>query len=137
MILETTIIVLLIILIITVIILTIKKINLKKQLEQEEALKQESIKKTMGVEKNPKNPKESLIILNKIAREFFREYLKNKHQETYSEIEESLKKKKETDMVNFCEEMNYLLYSGKEIKKEDSLKMIEKFNSIVIKNKKA
>ena len=34
-------------------------------------------------------------------------------------------------MVDFCDEMSYLLYSGKEVKKEDSLRMISKFNLIL------
>jgi biopolymer transport protein ExbB/TolQ len=135
MILQITITLLVLILIITVCYLLIKRAKIKKQILEEERAKQESIKKSMGLEKNPKSPKESIIILNKIAREFFREYLKNKHQETYTEIEEGLKKKKEAEMVKFCENMNYLLYSGKEIKKEDSLKMIELFNNIIRKSK--
>ena len=126
---------LIVILLIVLVFLIMKRRKIKEQEKQKQEEKKKEITKSIGLEKNPKNYRESLIMLNKMAKEFFKEYLKNKHQETYAEIEEALKKKKEKYMVDFCEEMNYLLYSGKEIKKEDSIRMMEKFNVIIAKSK--
>lgn len=136
MILEAVILILAIIAIILILIFI--NVRRKKKIEQlqEAEKKQKTIGKYIGLNESLKNPKESLISLNKIAREFFKEYLNQKHIETYSEIEDELIKRKEKSMMGFCENMNYLLYSGKTIAKEDALLMINQFNDILRDKKK-
>jgi biopolymer transport protein ExbB/TolQ len=112
-------------------ILYLKRARKAKKQEIEEKQKQEFLKKNLGLNREIKNPKESLLTLNKIAREFFREYLRSRHEENFTEIEEALKKKKHSEAAKFCEDMNYLLYSGKPVKKEDAIKMINDFDSIM------
>lgn len=103
----------------------------KKVEEQKTNVKTQILKEMHGLDKKIKNPKQSLSALNKIAREFFKQYLKEKEEDTYVELEELLRKKKNIQMIDFCEKMDNLLYSGKTITKSQALEMISQFRNLL------
>lgn len=107
----------------------------KKIKEDKKQENQNTIKRILNINRKIKNPKESLLALNKISKDFFKLYLKDEDQETYSEMETALRKKGKIEMAEFCEKLDYLLYSGKEITKAQAIEMIEEFTKI-IKHKK-
>jgi len=105
-----------------------------RQLNQEEKKKKERrefLEKSIKLEGRAKTPKESLIMLRDISKKFFKDYFNENKERTYLEIAEKLKSKKEQKMAEFCEKMDYLIYSGAEISKENALEMINEFDSIV------
>jgi len=107
----------------------------KKIKEDKKQENQNTIKRILNINRKIKNPKESLLAMNKISKDFFKLYLKDEDQETYSEMETALRKKGKIEMAEFCEKLDYLLYSGKEITKAQAIEMIEEFTKI-IKHKK-
>jgi len=110
-----------------------------RQLKQEEKKvneKREFLEKSIKLDGKASTPRESLMILSNISKKFFKEYLNEKKEMTYLEFADKLKKKKEQKMSDFSEKMDYLLYSGTDIGKEDALKMINDFSEIVNKAKK-
>lgn len=68
---------------------------------------------------------ESLEALNKLAKDFFKERFNMVYSLTYLDLAENFKKKKQEDIVEFCNLMTHLTYSGKksvlEIKKAMNL----------------
>lgn len=115
------------------ILLRIRQLNQEEKKEKE---KREFLEKSIKLEGKASTPEESLIILNNISKKFFREYINEKKEMTYLEMAEKLKNKKNQRMSEFCEKMDYFLYSGTKITKEDALKMINEFSEIVNKAKK-
>ena len=93
----------------------------KKIKEDKKQENQNTIKRILNINRKIKNPKESLLALNKISKDFFKLYLKDEDQETYSEMETALRKKGKIEMAEFCEKLDYLLYSGKEITKAQAI----------------
>ena len=98
------------ILVISIIILAVISFIVSRKIRRKEAeiiihqKEEENIKRKLGIDKDIKNPKESLISLNKIAREFFKHYLKERTSETLGEIEEELKKRRISsyNLQHFC-----------------------------------
>jgi biopolymer transport protein ExbB/TolQ len=120
-----------ILLIIFILLSRIKIVKRKKVQEQQDNAKKVLLKEMHKVNKKIKNPKESLLELNKVAKEFFREYLKENKEDTYVELEQLLKRKNQKDMIGFCEKMDFLLYSGKPVTKSQALEMIEELRKII------
>jgi hypothetical protein len=116
-----------------IILLRIWQLNKKEKKEEE---KKESIEKSIKLEGKASTPEESLMMLNHISKKFFKEYLNEKKEMTYIEMAEKLKNKKYKKMSEFCENMDYFLYSGTKVTKEDALKMINDFSAIVNKIKR-
>ena len=114
------------------ILLRIRQLNREEKMEKE---KKEILEKSIKLEGKASTPEESLIILNNISKKFFKEYLHEKKEMTYLEMAEKLKSKKYQKMAEFCEKMDYLLYSGVKINREEALKMIDIFSEIVNKAK--
>jgi len=100
----------------------------KKSKKHKEGL--EALKKIKGTSKKVETPEESLSHLNKLALDFFKNYLKIKHEITFREIAEILKVKRENHLAEFCDKMEYSLYSGKNVSKKDALSLIEEFIEI-------
>jgi hypothetical protein len=126
--LITALTILLLVLIISIIAIKILKKNMKeakKEISEQKVAKRNEIK----------NPKDSLLNLNKVSKEFFKKYLNTKSELTYSELSKILKKKKENDMADFCDKLDFLLYSGKVIKKEQVLELINSFLEVTRKAK--
>jgi len=110
------------------ILLKLKQLNKKKEIEEQ---KRKNIEKSLAFEGKAKTPKESLMMLNDIAKKFFKDYFNEKKEMTYLEIIEKLRGKKDQKTAGFCEKMDYLLYSRIEINKENALEMINEFDNIV------
>jgi len=106
-----------------IILLIVKSKNKVKQKQESN----EAYNKVRGNKTKIETPRESLESLNKLAKNFFKNYLRLKSELTYLEISEILRKKKESSLVDFCERMDYYLYSGKEITKPEVLAMINQF----------
>jgi len=115
------------------IILRIKQLNREEKKGKE---KREFLENSIKLEGKASTPEESLITLNHISKKFFKEYLNEKKEMTYLEMAEKLKNKKDSKMAEFCKKIDYFLYSGAKINKEDALKMINDFSEIVNKAKK-
>jgi len=80
--------------------------------------------------KNVKTSREGILALNKITKDFFREYLKLKGELTLKEISEVLRSKNDEESAAFCDKLDYLIYSGKEINKAESVQLIGEFIEI-------
>lgn len=100
----------------------------KKNHKHKESL--EVLRKIKGTTKRVETPEESLAHLNKLALDFFKNYLKIKHEITFVEIAEILKAKKEYKLAEFCDKMEYNLYSGSQVNKKRVLSLIEEFIDI-------
>jgi hypothetical protein len=101
----------------------------------EEKHSKEAYNQVKGTKINIKTPKESLDSLNKLAKNFFKNYLNTKGELNYIEIAELLNKKNESSLADFCKKMDYYLYSGKEITKSEALEMVNNF-ILLSRNKK-
>ena len=121
----------LIAIVLVVILITLKSKN-KKKMNKET---QEEYIRVKGKKEKIENVRESLESLNRLAKNFFKDYLNIKNELTYSEIVEILKKKNEPSLVDFCIRMDLYLYSGKEISKTEVVAMINQF-IVLTKGKK-
>lgn len=117
--------------ILLVVLIVIKKNKNKKQSSEKKAAYDELRGKRSKIE----TPKESLESLNKLSKEFFMHYLRLRTILTYPEIAELLRKKGESSLADFCECMDFALYSGKEVKKPEVIALINQF-IFLTKNKK-
>jgi uncharacterized protein YeeX (DUF496 family) len=107
----------------------------RKRHSHETKQSKEAFNKIKGKDKKVESPRESLEHLNKLSKDFLRNYLKLKSELTYSEIAEILRQKKDYVLADFCDRLDSYLYSGKEIKKEEVLAMINQF--IILSKTKA
>ncbi len=117
------IILLIIALILSALLLLIKNRNKIKERNEAKRAYAEIQSKKEKIE----TPKDSLESLNKLAKNFFKNYLKLKAELTYPEISEILKQKKESGLADFCNRMDYLLYSGTTLTKQDAIAMANQF----------
>lgn len=116
------------ILIVLLLMLIIVRKKVKKDIEKNQ---QRTIEKMQWFSKKIKSPKESLLVLNHVAKDFFKAYLRNKSELTYREMSAILRNKKKDIWADFCDEMDYHLYSGKEVSRSEALTLINSFISIV------
>jgi len=130
-----TILIVLLVLVLALIFILLKIRQLNKNVKKEKE-QRELLEKSIKLEGKANTPEESLMMLNQISKKFFKEYINEKKEMTYLEMAEKLKNKKYPKMSEFCEKMDYLLYSGVKINKEDAIKMINDFSEIVDKAKK-
>ena len=124
---------LLLVLALVFILLRIRQLNREEKRGKE---KREFLEKSIKLEGKASTPEESLITLNHISKKFFKEYLNEKKEMTYLEMAEKLKNKKDSKIAEFCKKMDYFLFSGTKITKEDAIKMVNEFSEIVKKAKK-
>jgi hypothetical protein len=96
---------------------------------------QEAYAKIRGKKVRIETAQESLESLNRLAKDFFKNYLKLKNELTYQEISEILRNKKDISLADFCDRINYYLYSGKPITKQESIALINQF-IVLTKSKK-
>lgn len=117
-----------------ILLLALLKVKSKnKALEEKET--RETYNEVRGTKDKVETPKASLESLNKLAKNFFKNYLHTKSELNYLEISELLDKKNESALADFCKKMEYYLYSGKEITKQEALEMVNNF-IMLTKNKK-
>jgi len=119
-----------IILVILIIVLIYKKRKervMRKKLEEEGSYvgQLEKLKRRRG------NPSESLKLLSKLVKSFFKEYLNTSLEMTYEEIAKRLREKGKIDMAGFCNEISYYLYSNREFSTQDIADLEEKFKRIL------
>jgi hypothetical protein len=105
----------------------------KKRLNHRES--SEALKKIKGTDKKVENSNESLNHLNKLSKDFFKNYLKIKNEITFKEMAEILRRKNEPNLAEFCEKMELYLYSGKQVSKQEVLEMIDHFIAITKSHK--
>lgn len=119
-----------IIFIILVIVLAYKarKRALKRRMEEAESPYVKEIRK---LKRRTKNSQERLRALNKIAKNFFKEYLETRAEMTYGEIADKLREKGKNAIAGFCHELGYYLYSGRELSDKETDILIRKFENIV------
>ena len=115
-------------------LLILLKVKAKNKAAQEKET-HETYNEVRGTRTKIETPRESLESLNKLAKNFFKSYLNLRSESDYLEISELLKKKNESGLAEFCEKMEYYLYSGKEITKTEAVDMINSF-ILLTKNKK-
>jgi len=84
---------------------------------------------------NVKKPQESLRLLDKLARDFFREAFHIKGPTDYSILEQIFNKKNNKKVKEFCYEMNRYLYAGLEISKKDLQNLITILAEIMASNR--
>ena len=89
------------------------------------------IKEIRKMKRRTKNPRERLRVLNKIAKNFFKEYLETRAEMTYGEIADKLREKGKNAIAGFCHELGYHLYSGRELSDKETDILIKKFENIV------
>lgn len=117
-----------------ILLLALLKVKAKNKALQEKETK-ETYDEVKGTKNKIQTPKESLESLNKLSKNFFKSYLNIKSELNYLEISELLHKKNESALADFCQKMDYYLYSGKEITKSEALSMVNDF-IMLTKNKK-
>ncbi|MBM3247398.1 hypothetical protein FJZ17_02575 [Candidatus Pacearchaeota archaeon] len=105
----------------------------KKRLNHSQS--SEALRKIKGTSKKVESPKESLEHLSKLSKDFFKNYLKIRNETTFKEMAEILKRKNEPSLAEFCEKMEFQLYSGKEINKQEVLGLIDQFIAITKSHK--
>jgi len=121
--------IILVALLILILILKRKKKKVEKQYRENFFQKVNLVNKI-------KDPKDSLLTLSKIVKDYLKEYLQEKEGLTYKELSIVLRQKKDEVFANFCDALDYYLYSGIEIKKEIVLRLIDKFIELVRKKEK-
>jgi len=84
---------------------------------------------------NINTPKESLRLLSKIARNFFREAFHIKGNPEYSELKKYFENKNNRKATQFCDEIVKLIYSKQEVTKEKIQELITILAEIISSNK--
>ena len=79
------------------------------------------------------NPKEALSELGKNVKQISMEYLKTDKEMTFGEFSEKLREKNKTALAEFCNEIEYLIYSEEEPTKERVFSLIDKFEKALKK----
>src|SRR3989344_4092030 len=113
---------------ILVLVYKTRKRALKRRMEEAE---NPYIKEIRKMKRRTKNPRERLRVLNKIAKNFFKEYLETRAEMTYGEIADKLREKGKNAIAGFCHELGYHLYSGRELSDKETDILIKKFENIV------
>ena len=73
------------------------------------------------------NPKEALSELGKGVKQISMEYLKTDKEMTFGELSEKLREKNKTSLADFCNEIEYLIYSEEEPTKNKIKELVDKF----------
>jgi len=101
----------------------------------EELARREAIKKSWGLDKSIKNPRQNLLILKRMASDFLNQRQQHQPHHPYQPHQpHHLKKEKEEQIMkmgDFNKEMDNLLYSNKEPSKQDALRMIVRLHEII------
>jgi len=78
-----------------------------------------------------KTPEKKFNILNKLAKDFFKQYFKLNHNLTYLQLSENFHKKNKEDFSDFCKSMSDLDYSNKKTDKSQVDKLIIFFERLI------
>lgn len=105
----------------------------KKRINHRQSV--EALKKVKGTNKKVESANESLIHLNKLSKDFFKNYLRIKNEITFKEMAEILRRKNESSLAEFCDKMEFYLYSGRSITKPEVLGLIDQFIAITKSHK--
>jgi len=76
-------------------------------------------------------PQRDFNKLNKIVRNFFREYLNLNFNLTYLELEKRFRDQKKENYAVFCRQMSDINYSGEKIKPEKIKDLIKTFEKLL------
>ena len=79
------------------------------------------------------NSEDDFKKLNKLARDFFKEYFNMPQSKTYLELEKDFIKQDKKEYANFCKGMSDINYTGKKSNKLEVRKLIETFYNLVNK----
>ena len=120
---KIAIILFLLVLIILIIIAIVGVISLTKNRKRKEKNKKEP-------KKIEKNPEKELLLFDKKIKDYFKGYLKLDSEVGYTKIAEKLREKNKHALANFCDRMNYSLYSEKKIDEEDIKALKKHFRNI-------
>jgi hypothetical protein len=119
--------------IIAILIIFLIALGILFYMNNEKNKKSKELKKTG--QNTKKEKKEDIVSFDKKVRNFFRRYLNEKSEMNYSEISEKLKIKNKHDLAKFCDNMNYCLYSGSEIKEPELENLKKQYNQIIKKHR--
>jgi hypothetical protein len=125
--------IILVIVILGIIITYLISINkrLNQKIEQEKNRFILYKKKLSELETKQNFNKNDFEILNKLARDFFKERFDLNYTLSYLEISEIFKKEGFDERVQFCNRMAEILYAGDKIDQEEIKKLIHIFQDIV------
>ena len=76
-------------------------------------------------------PEKDFKKLNKLARDFFKDYFNLSHNKTYLELEKYFKKQNKTEYANFCRQMSDINYTGEKSNKTQVKILINAFEKII------
>lgn len=128
----TAIAVILVAIILAVIIYTLLTINRKlKERIQKEKSRLVDYKTQIEKLKKEINDRKDIDLLNKIARDFFKERYGLKYSLTYLELAKKFRRQDKEKAAQFCDTMNILIYSGRTINQEDMNKAVEVFSDLI------
>jgi len=88
-------------------------------------------KKHLKKKLEEKGPKRELYLFDKKIRYFFQRYLKSETNMDYSKLSAGLIKKNKIKWAEFCQKMNYSLFSGVEITEEDIKKLKKEYYGLL------
>lgn len=77
------------------------------------------------------NPTQDFEELNKLCREFFKEYFNLDYHLTYLELKDEFLKQNKKDYAHFCQLMSYLNYTGEKAKSLEIREVIDTFYKII------
>jgi len=83
------------------------------------------------LQESPSNALRDFEKLNKIARNFFKEYFNLSYNLTYLELEEQFQKKNKPDYAKFSRLMSNANYSGEKITSKDIKQLTNLFSQII------
>jgi len=104
-------------------------LKLKKKQDNKE-LKTDTTKNTNI--KKIKDSRKLLYEVNKLTRKFFKDYLNLKNELTYSELSKILRERRENRMADYCDRLDYYLYSGSKRTIEEVKVLLEQFKAITL-----
>ncbi len=76
-------------------------------------------------------PKEKLLLLDKIILSYLSNIVKINKKEGYEKISRKLKERGDSELADFCNRMEYYMYGNVEVSNRDIINLINEFESLV------
>lgn len=114
----------------------IKERKIRVVKEEQEEPEDINLLKIKKLKTNRKNPREDLLSLKNIVRDYLKEHYSNINaQASLGETAKNLREKNKTKFADFCDKISYYLYSGEEITKQNIDNLINEFETLTKQKK--
>lgn len=75
--------------------------------------------------------KQLLVLVNSIAKSFFRDYLGLQREATYEELAEEFRRRGDSNKADMCDELSKIVYSEENVNRDSIVEILEQLEKII------